>query len=202
MQIITAEVRTEFTEKKSRFISILTIVQSQEEARARIRTEWERYPDAAHIVYAFRIGKSGDLFGMSDDGEPHGTAGRPVFEVLKGSGITNVLLMVVRYFGGTKLGTGGLVKAYTRAAKDVLSACRTEELTEKISFSLEVPYQLHDQVLKTLQEEGAGIEDEQFSTEVLVSGTLPAESADDIRRRLQDLSSGRLDLKVSEDLQD
>jgi len=199
MQIITEEVRTEFSEKKSRFISILASALSQEEARLRIKAEWERYPDATHIVYAFRVGKRGDLFGMSDDGEPHGTAGRPVFEVLKGSGITNVLLMVVRYFGGTKLGTGGLVKAYTRAAQEVLSACSTEELTEKISFSLEVPYQLHNQVLKTLQEEGAVIEDEQFATEVAVSGTLPAESADELRRILRDLSSGRLDLKVTED---
>jgi uncharacterized YigZ family protein len=198
MRIITEEVMTEFSEKKSRFISILTAVRTQEEARMRIRTEWERYPDATHIVYAFRIGKSGDLFGMSDDGEPYGTAGRPVFEVLKGSGITNVLLMVVRYFGGTKLGTGGLVKAYTRAAQEVLSACRTEELTEKVSFSLEVPYQLHDQVLKALHEEGAAVEDEQFATKVSVRGTLPAEAADGIRRRLQDLSSGSLELKVSE----
>lgn len=197
MRVITHDVQTEIVVKKSRFISVLTSAGSQEEARALLKSGWNTYPDATHIVYAFRVGKSGDLFGMSDDGEPHGTAGRPVFEVLKGSGITNVVLMVIRYFGGTKLGTGGLVKAYTRAAQEVISLSRTEELTEKTGFRLTVPYQLHDQVKLILQEYSAVITHEDFSTEVVMSGTLPEINLAGIQDRLRDISSGSLDLRVN-----
>jgi len=196
MRILTKSAQTEFTEKRSRFISVLTSVQDQGEARGEVKKMWEHYPDAAHIVYAFRLGKKGDLFGMSDDGEPHGTAGRPVFEVLKGSGITNILLMVIRYFGGTKLGTGGLVKAYTRAAQEVLSACGTEELTERRTFILQVPYHLHDQIKKILLDEEAVLLDEDFATEVRIRGSLPEEAIMRVNQKIRDLSSGSLELVV------
>jgi len=196
MRIIREHVHTETSAKNSRFISLMYSVQSQEEAKDRIKEGWEKYPDATHIVYAYRLGKTGDIFGMSDDGEPHGTAGRPVFEVLKGSGISNVILLVVRYFGGTKLGTGGLVKAYTRAAQEVLGLCKTEELTEKVRFFLTLPYPLHEPARKALIENGAGIEAEDFSTEVRLSGTLPQAAVPQTRRTLRDLSSGTLLLEI------
>lgn len=198
MRIIREQVHTETTAKNSRFISLMYSVHNQEEAKDRIKEEWDLYPDATHIVYAYRLGKTGDIFGMSDDGEPHGTAGRPVFEVLKGSDITNVILLVVRYFGGTKLGTGGLVKAYTRAAQEVLSLCRTEELTEKVRFFLELPYPLHEPARKALIENGAGIEEEDFTTEVRLSGTLPKAAVPQTRRTLRDLSSGTLLLEIQD----
>ena len=123
--------QTEFTEKKSRFISRACHVQDSEEARAIVKEIKQEFPDARHVVWAFICGKDRSVFGYSDDGEPHGTAGRPLFEVLKGSPFTDTLVTVTRYFGGIKLGTGGLVSAYTRAGQDVLAGLPFNELVDR-----------------------------------------------------------------------
>lgn len=184
--------QTEIEIKKSRFISIACPTDSAEHAKVTIKAAWQEHPQATHIVYAYQIGKRGDLFGLSDDGEPHGTAGRPVLEVLKGSGITNLLIMVVRYFGGTKLGTGGLVKAYTAAAQNVLALLPTEELIDKYSFQLKVPYALYEPVNMLLSSHHAAIENEEFLTEVHISGTLPLTEAEAVQSELRELSAGKL----------
>ncbi len=184
--------QSEIEIKKSRFISIACHTDSAEHAKATIRATWQEHPQASHIVYAYQIGKRGDLFGLSDDGEPHGTAGRPVLEVIKGSGITNLLIMVVRYFGGTKLGTGGLVKAYTEAAQTVLQLLPTEELIDKYSFQLKVPYSLYESVHLMLSSHRAAIENEEFLTEVHISGSLPLTEAEVVQSKLRELSAGKL----------
>ena len=94
----------------------------------------DEHPNATHVVHAAVIGPKGDLYSMSDDREPKNTAGRPALEVLKGSGVTNILVCIVRYFGGTLLGTGGLVKAYGDSTKEVLGVIKTEPLIAKVSF--------------------------------------------------------------------
>ena len=106
--------------KGSRFISEIFPVTTQNEARELLKAQKTKYFDATHVVHAFIIGDTAGIMGMSDDGEPSGTAGRPVLDVLKGSGITNIMLTVTRYFGGTLLGTGGLMVAYREAAKAAL----------------------------------------------------------------------------------
>lgn len=182
--------------KKSKFISIVSPITSPEEVKQKIHETWKEHPHASHVVHAFIFGKTGDIFGMSDDHEPKNTAGRPILEILKGSGITNVVILVIRYFGGTKLGTGGLVKAYGDAAKAVLDKVKTEELIEKQSFSLEIPYNLYEQIKLMLDRHHAEEIQEDFTTEVHISGMLPAYAAKEAAEEIQDLSSGRIQLKT------
>lgn len=113
----------EIVEKKSRFIANLFPVRNEEEALARIAEMKKKYYDARHNCFAYVIGEKNEVERCSDDGEPSGTAGRPMLEVLNGQGIHNAAAIVTRYFGGTLLGTGGLVRAYSAAMKEGLSAC-------------------------------------------------------------------------------
>lgn len=113
----------EITEKKSRFIANLFPVQTEEEALAKISEMKKRYYDARHNCFAYVIGEKKETKRCSDDGEPSGTAGRPMLEVLEGRGLYNVVAVVTRYFGGTLLGTGGLVRAYTAAMHEGLAHC-------------------------------------------------------------------------------
>src|SRR6056297_2426382 len=191
--------QTEIEIRKSRFIAIALATDSAEDAREEIKAAWQKHPQASHIVYAYQIGKRGDLFGLSDDGEPHGTAGRPVLEVVKGSGISNLLVMVIRYFGGTKLGTGGLVKAYTLAAQELLAVLATEELIQKRRFFISLPYPLYEPVHKLLRSHGAEIEGEDFLTEVSLSGNLPQSETDTVQHALLELSAGELELEFIEE---
>lgn len=112
----------EIVEKKSRFIAHVFSVSSEEEAQEQIEQIRKRYWDARHNCHAFVIGEHNELSRCSDDGEPSGTAGRPILEVLTGAGVHNALIIVTRYFGGTLLGTGGLVRAYSQAAQAGLAA--------------------------------------------------------------------------------
>ena len=128
--LVPLESRTlELFVKRSRFIAKAEKVSSPEEVKPLVRRRREEHPGCSHVVWAFVTGPpKSRTMGLSDDGEPKGTAGRPVLEVLKGSGITDTLVTVVRFFGGTKLGTGGLVRAYSDAARGVLENIPTEEL--------------------------------------------------------------------------
>lgn len=114
----------EIVEKKSRFIAHVFPVNSEEEAQAQIEEIRKKYWDARHNCHAFVIGEHNEISRCSDDGEPSGTAGRPILEVLTGEGVHNVLVIVTRYFGGTLLGTGGLVRAYSQATQAGLAASR------------------------------------------------------------------------------
>ena len=127
--------RSELIVKKSKFISQCFFIETDKDAKAIVSSLWKEHKDARHIVYGFIYGaKNSQTMGMTDDGEPKGTAGRPVLQVLKGSSITNILCTVVRYFGGIKLGTGGLVKAYTEAAQLAVKELKVREMIEEVSF--------------------------------------------------------------------
>ena len=133
---------------------------------------------------------------MSDDGEPSGTAGRPVLDALKGSGATNIMLTVTRWFGGTLLGTGGLVKAYGGAAKELFAKCEKEgaleEYVAKKEFSFECDYALYKSVKRALEEGGAEDLREEFSDKVKASGKIAQSQYDALALRLKDMSAGRL----------
>ena len=111
----------EIVEKKSRFIGYAQPVSSEEEAYAFVESVKKKHYDARHNCHAFAIGKENTLYRFSDDGEPQGTAGKPILEVISGNQVTDICIVVTRYFGGTLLGTGGLVRAYTEAAKLALA---------------------------------------------------------------------------------
>ena len=130
----------EIEEKKSRFIAHVEPVTSEEEALKFIASMKKQYYDARHNCYAFVIGDNGELTRCSDDGEPSGTAGRPILEVLTGEGITNVVCVVTRYFGGTLLGTGGLVRAYQASTKEGLNNSVIIDKTPGIMLSISCDY--------------------------------------------------------------
>ncbi len=197
MRIPSDEARAELEIKKSKFIAVAGAASGREAVKKAVSRQWELDPEASHIVWAFQAGERGDIFGMSDDGEPKNTAGRPVLEVIKGSGISDLLIMVVRYFGGTKLGTGGLVKAYTEAAQEVLAVLPTEERLLRLPFSLSLHYSRYRRGKELLEEAGATIDEESFAGEVTIRGSLPSPVVGELERKIADLSSGESRLEIT-----
>jgi len=183
--------QTETEVRKSKFLAFATACTSLSEAKQMVSTLKAEHPGANHVVHAAVIGERGDEFSYSDDREPRNTAGRPVLEVLKGSGITNVAIFIVRYFGGTLLGTGGLVKAYADSAKSVLDILKTEELIEKCHFSLTTSYNLYEPIRKLLIDAQATIVDEQFATAVSIEGTLAVTARQSVESAITEISNGR-----------
>lgn len=130
----------EIVEKKSRFISHVYSVETEEEAQKYIEEIKKKYWDARHNCYGFVIGKNNEMQRFSDDGEPGGTAGKPILEVIKGSGVHNVLIVVTRYFGGTLLGTGGLIRAYTKSSKEGIENAKIVTLAQGINTKIQTDY--------------------------------------------------------------
>lgn len=174
-------------------------MRGREEAETALEALWAHHPEATHIVYAFAVGPPRSRsFGQSDDGEPKGTAGRPVLSVLDGRGITNALVAVIRYFGGTKLGTGGLVHAYSDGARRVLDAASFAPLRRLCGFRLRIDYALQSSIREGLGAVGAVVAEEIYDTAVEIRGTLPAERVEDLRRELRDRSRGALEPELGE----
>lgn len=182
--------------KKSRFISEITPVTNPEVARAVLKAKKAEHPDAAHVVHAFICGDQRQFMGMSDDGEPSGTSGKPVLEILKGRGITNLIITVVRYFGGTRLGTGGLVRAYSEAAAGVLDKLKTSELVHYRSFELKADYQYFNQIKSLLEELNTADLEENFGTGIRVKGNVPEVSAEELKSRCIDLTNGTAEFEL------
>lgn len=196
MNILKQNVKTELNVKGSRFINELFSCDSQNEARQILKQQKEKYQDATHVCHAFVIGKACEVLGMSDDGEPGGTAGRPMLDVLKGCGITNIMLTVTRYFGGTLLGTGGLVKAYGDCAKSAVEKAvqenAVEELLEKKDFTFSASYQLYEVIKRQIKDYKLYDLEENFSDTVNLKGKILAEQYDDFSARIKNLSSGQI----------
>jgi uncharacterized YigZ family protein len=167
--------RAEIRASNSRFIATAAPVASVEAARAFIAEMRAEMPDATHHVYAYIIGHGATTtLGMSDDGEPSGTAGRPALAVLRGSGLGDVALVVTRYFGGTLLGTGGLVHAYGDAAKAVLALLPREEKVERSALIATLPYAAYDIARRLVAAHAGSILDEAFAADVTLRVLLPA----------------------------
>lgn len=188
MIVLKEERKCELVVKKSRFITVAKICNSISEVKRLVDEARTEYHDASHVVHAAVVGTQ---FSFSDDREPKNTAGRPTFEVLKGSGISNICVLIIRYFGGTLLGTGGLVKAYGDSVKLVLDGIVTEELVEKSTFLLTVPYELYDKVKMLLADSGATDIREKFETEITISGTLPKDDEQQFGSKISTLSCGK-----------
>jgi len=183
--------RAEITVVNSRFVASLAPASSVEEARAFIASIKSEFPDATHNVPAFIVGGGNSSTEYcSDDGEPSGTSGRPLLAVLRGSGLGDVAVVVTRYFGGTLLGTGGLVKAYSEAGKAVLAKTRRAGLVEVCRLEFAMAYNLFDRVRLLAAGCGASIVSEAFAEEVSLAVELPAERREDFETRLGELSSG------------
>ena len=191
MDILLSHAETQIIVKNSRFLAELTPVNSQAEARETLHMYKQKYSDATHVVHAFVTGSSGEVNGMSDDGEPGGTAGRPVLDVLKGSGITNCILTVTRWFGGTLLGTGGLVKAYGDAAKAVIAVSSHEPLVEKKSFVFSADYYDYENIKRAFVNYHVSSLEENFDSLVKVSGEIWAEEYISFADRIKNLTRGK-----------
>ncbi len=193
-QVPTDQVAIEFEVKRSRFIGLAAPAPSVEEARAFIEQVRQRYADASHHVYAFEVGHGASVtHGMSDDGEPSGTAGRPALVVVENDELGDVVVVVVRYFGGTKLGTGGLVRAYTQATQQVLAALPRELKVSREDLLLCLPYERY-QVCRVAIGKFAGVEvvEESFSDTTRLHLRGPTKDLQQLREQLLELTAGRL----------
>lgn len=192
MLILKAASSAETRVKNSRFLAEAIPVQTPEEARELWHWRKENYDNGGHIVYAFTTGNQQNISGCSDDGEPSGTAGKPVLAVLLGSNLTNTLITVARWFGGTKLGTGGLVHAYSEAAKAALEAAETMELIALSEITISLPYNLYSSCRKYLDTIGFVPGNEEFAADIKISGSIPASTAGELKNFLQELGNGKI----------
>jgi uncharacterized YigZ family protein len=189
--IPAARARVELRVVNSRFIGSVAPAASVEEARAFIAELRAAMPDASHHVYAYVIGHGASTtLGMSDDGEPSGTAGRPVLAVLKGSGLGDVVLVVTRYFGGTLLGTGGLVHAYGDTARAALAEVPRAEKIARSTLLVRVPYATYEQARRLASAHQGVIESEEFAADVALLVVLPSAAEPQFRAALVDATAG------------
>jgi len=149
-------------ERSSKFLSYAYPVENEEQIREALEALRKRYFDATHHCYAWRLGPHGEQFRANDDGEPSGTAGRPILGQMLSVGVTNCLVVVVRYFGGTKLGVPGLIAAYKEATQEVLAAAEIVERTVDNRITIRFPYIAMNDVMKAVKEEQPRIEEQLF----------------------------------------
>lgn len=192
-------VQREILVVNSRFIADLEFAGSVEQARAHLAKVRERHPTATHNVPAFIIGHGNSLIThCSDDGEPSGTAGRPALAVLQGSGLGNVSVVVTRYFGGTKLGTGGLVRAYGDAVREVLKWVRFAALLPTTTLMFVTPYRLYDQTVRLMEAHHGQILDTEFLEDITLTARFKDEELESFTSKLSDLSAGQVQPVVVE----
>jgi len=192
-------IRREMTVANSRFIATLTPVFTVEQAKSFISTIRQEFADATHNVPAYLIGGGDSVIAhCSDDGEPSGTAGRPALAVLRRSGFGDIAVIVTRYFGGTKLGTGGLVRAYSDAVRLVVDVVpRAEKVTTHIVM-ITLPYRLFEKVRQVVATHHGLVIDESFSVDVSVTAQFPVDAFPTFQEALQELSAGSLQAEVVE----
>lgn len=188
----------EITEKKSRFIATVRPVQSEEEAAAFIESVKKKYWDARHNCYAYVIGSQQEIQRYSDDGEPGGTAGKPMLDVLLGEHIHDTAVVVTRYFGGTLLGTGGLVRAYQGAVKEGLSASLVIEKKEGRIIKITTDYSDLGKIQYILGENQTPVLDSVYTEKVELKVLFPEEQAERLEETLTDSTSGKAALEDEE----
>lgn len=188
---------SEFVEKRSRFISHIWPVESEEEAQAHIREMKTKYYDARHNCWCYRIGES--IMRYSDDGEPQGTAGQPMLKVLERENITNAVCVVTRYFGGILLGAGGLTRAYAKGAKDALIASGAATMGLWVRCEIPCGYPLLERVKLEIEACGGLIDEVQYGADVTVSASLQAEQVVALQTRLTELSAGGIEMTRNEE---
>lgn len=194
--IPAAPVRVEEVILRSRFITTAAPAWTSDAARAFVAEMRAEFPDASHNCYAFVAGPPGSTaqIGMSDDGEPGGTAGRPMLAVLLGCGIGDIAVVVTRYFGGTKLGTGGLVRAYSGGVKAVLAVLPTREKVALATLLASGPYRWVTPVARLLPDFEATVSEQEFAADVTWRITLPEERAAALAAALVELSHGEIEV--------
>ena len=193
------EIRLEHVVVNSRFIATIAPVFSAEEARAFIARIKKEFADASHNVSAYVIGGGNTVTEyFYDDGEPSGTAGRPILAVLRGSGLGDVAVVITRYFGGTLLGTGGLVKAYTEATQMVVNAVGRGHRVAVYVSMLAIPYNLLERIRLMVTRNNGEVLGEDFAGDITMTLQFPVVTFDAFQNELRDLSAGKLKAEVIE----
>lgn len=188
----------ELIEKKSRFIATVRPVESEEEALEFIAAMKKKYWNATHNCSAFVIGENQQMQRCSDDGEPQGTAGRPMLDVLLGEDVHNAAVVVTRYFGGTLLGTGGLVRAYSRAVQEGLKASRIIEKKEGALLSIRTDYNGLGKIQYLLGQRGLTITNSEYTDIVVVETLVPEEQIGELREAVTEATNGRAEFLKEE----
>ena len=181
---------SEYIEKKSRFLGRVFPVSSEEEARACVEAVRKEHYDARHNCWCYIL--RGGQKRYSDDGEPQGTAGQPMLNVFEREGIENVCCVVTRYFGGILLGTSGLVRAYTAAAKDALTDAGINRMDQWASLRVACPYNLYERVRLEAEKQGAVFESTDYGADITLALLLPEQAVERFSAVLRELSAGRL----------
>ena len=194
----TIKGRSSFTyeEKKSKFIATAAFTDSEEKSLAVLNGIRAANRTARHNVYAYRL-REGARTRYSDDGEPAKTAGTPVLEAIGHAGLTDVIVVVTRYFGGILLGTGGLVRAYTAAASGALNAAEVVRVRALVACSVSLPYPLFEQAQRLIDRAGARLEEPQFAESVTLKWRMPAGEEDMLCRALTELARGTVEIEVT-----
>ena len=175
-----------YKEKGSRFLAFAYNVSTADEAKAKVREKQKEFHDARHHCYAWRLGAGDGETKVGDDGEPSGTAGRPILGQILSAGLTNVVVIVVRYFGGIKLGTGGLIVAYKTATADALANAEIETRTFDVNLAIKFPYVSMNGVMKALKESSAKIRRQSFDSSCLIDISIRLSERDAVTAKLAD----------------
>ena len=181
-----------YTEKRSKFIAIALPVRTVDEVKAWLDTYQKKYYDARHVCYAYMLGPERKDFRANDNGEPSGTAGKPILGQINSNGLTDILVIVVRYFGGIKLGTSGLIVAYRAAVAEAISAATVVEKTvdEEVTFLFEYP--MMNDVMRIVKEEGPAIVSQGYDTDCSMTLRIRRSLMPRLRQRLEKVETLRL----------
>lgn len=185
----------EIVEKKSRFIAHIERVETVEEAEIFIEQIKKKYWDARHNCYAFTVGDTMPKSRCSDDGEPSGTAGKPMLEILTAKNLHNIVVVVTRYFGGTLLGTGGLVRAYQEATKEGLKNCVVLERLRGSFLKVQIEYTELGKLQYTLAEEEIPVAETDYADKVTLSMIVPEEKEKKIKEKLIEITKNTVQIK-------
>ncbi len=198
IKVITSNGTGEIVEKKSRFIANTFYIESVEEAESKIAQLNKKYYDARHNCYAYVIGDNCEITKCSDNGEPSGTAGKPILEVITGAGLTNILIVVTRYFGGVLLGTGGLVRAYTQAAQAGVAASQVGEKVYGRLLDITIDYGRVGAVQYYLTQNDISIRDSQYAADVRFEICVREPDAERIQKDLIQKCDGQIKIEEME----
>lgn len=190
----------EIVEKKSRFLGQVFPVSTEQEAAQIIEQTRKKYWDARHHCYAYILGEYGEITRCTDDGEPAGTAGRPILEVLQGEGLHNVLVIVTRYFGGTLLGTGGLVRAYSQAARAGLDASQILEKLRGYRLQIDTDYNGIGKLQYLTAKSNVSVMDTEYGEAVTMTLAVPVEEADGFIHQVTEATAGQARIGGQEEL--
>ncbi len=193
--IPTGSGESEYTEKRSRFLGHIRYVETEEEAKAFIAETKKKFYDARHNCWCYIIHGGAERYG--DDGEPQGTAGIPMLEVLRREGVTNAVCVVTRYFGGVLLGAGGLLRAYTKSAKDALDAAGISVVRRWVECELPCSYSQAERLKNEMAAAGGVVTDMEYADAVTIKVLVPEESADDFGAKMTDLTAGSAQVSVT-----